>query len=149
MSYSQHSTDLGSHPELAEMRNRLERTASSGTAVVIEGLVLLAGVYAAISPWIVHFSGAEANLTTNNLIVGLAVAVIGMGLALAPDRMFRLTWALVPLGAWLIISPWVATATHTAGAGIIWNNVVTGAVICLLGLAAAGLTIGVSRRTSR
>ena len=143
MSYSQHSTDMGSHPELVEMRNRLEKTASSGTAVVIEGLVVLAGVYAAISPWIVHFSGAEANLTTNNLIVGLVVAVIGMGMALVPDRMFRLTWALVPLGVWLIISPWVATAAHTAGSGIIWSNVVTGAVICLTGLAAAGLTIGV------
>ncbi|MEW2630851.1 SPW repeat protein [Streptomyces sp. NPDC048389] len=149
MSYSQHSSDIGGHPELAEMWDRLERTASSGKAVVVEGLILLAGLYAAISPWVVHFSGTEAGLTINNLVVGLAVAAIGLGLALAPDRMFRLTWASVPLGIWLIISPWVATAAHSAGAGIIWNNVVTGAVICVLGLAAAGMTIGVTRQSSR
>ncbi|WP_226962966.1 SPW repeat protein [Streptomyces sp. C8S0] len=93
---------------------------------------MLAGVYAAISPWVVHFSGTEPNLTLNNLIVGIAVAVLALGLAAAPDRLFRLAWAAVPLGIWLIISPWTATATHSAGAGIIWNNVVTGGLVCVL-----------------
>ncbi|KUL36902.1 hypothetical protein ADL22_23740 [Streptomyces sp. NRRL F-4489] len=145
MTSSPHTPAMGGHPELAEMRDRLERTASSGTAVATEGLVLLAGVYAAISPWIVHFSATAGSLTINNLIVGLTVAFAGAGLALAPVRMFRLAWTLVPLGVWLIISPWVATATHGAGTGVIWNNVVTGAVICLLGLAAAGMSITVTR----
>ncbi|GAB7058998.1 SPW repeat protein [Streptomyces mexicanus] len=68
------------------------------------------------------------------------------GTAPAPERMFRMGWALAPLGVWLIISPWVATAAHTARAGIIWNNVWLGAVVALLGPAAMGLTAGVSRR---
>ncbi|MET9147008.1 MULTISPECIES: SPW repeat protein [unclassified Streptomyces] len=153
MSYPHRSSDvgthhpemMGSHPEIAEMRERLERTASSGPAMAVEGLIVLAGLYAAISPWVVHFAIQPA-ITVNNLIVGITVGIIGLGLALAPERMFRLAWALVPLGVWLFISPWVVTLTHGARAGIIWNNCWVGAVIAALGLAAMGLTIGVARR---
>ncbi|MYR62939.1 hypothetical protein GTY54_44300 [Streptomyces sp. SID625] len=136
---------MGSHPEIAEMRERLERTASSGPAMAVEGLIVLAGLYAAISPWVVHFAIQPA-ITVNNLIVGITAGIIGLGLALAPERMFRLAWALVPLGVWLFISPWVVTLTHGARAGVIWNNCWVGAVIAALGLAAMGLTIGVARR---
>ncbi|MGC9540533.1 SPW repeat protein [Streptomyces sp. UG1] len=148
MSYPQGSSDIGAHPELAEMRERLERTASSGQAVAVEGLMVLAGVYAAISPWVVHFTN-EPNITINNLIVGITVGVIGLGLSMAPDRMFRLAWVVAPLGVWLLLSPWVVTAAHSARAGIIWNNCWIGAAIAVLGLAAAGLTIGLSRRGPR
>lgn len=154
MSYPHRSSDvgahpemMGAHPEMAEMRDRLERTASSGAGMAVEGLIVLAGVYAAISPWVVHFS-TQPTITVNNLIVGIAVGVIGLGLALAPERMFRLAWALVPFGIWLFISPWVVTFAHTARAGIIWNNCWVGAVIGVLGLAAMGLTIGVARKSS-
>ncbi len=110
--------------------------------------MVLAGVYAGISPWVVHFTN-EPNLTINNLIVGITVGLIGLGLTMAPDRMFRLAWVVAPLGLWLLISPWVVTAAHGASAGVIWNNCCIGAVIALLGLAAAGLTIGVARRGPR
>ncbi|GHF06410.1 SPW repeat protein [Streptomyces spiralis] len=151
MSYPHRSSDvgahpemMGTHPEMAEMRERLERTASSGPAMAVEGLIVLTGLYAAISPWVVHFAIQPA-ITVNNLIVGLAIAMIGVGLALAPERMFRLAWALVPLGVWLFISPWVVTVLHTARAGIIWNNCWVGAITVVLGLAAMGLTIGKAR----
>ncbi len=113
MSYARQPSGMGTHPELAEMRERLERTASSGSAIAIEGLILMAGAYAAISPWVVHFSNSERNLTINNLIIGIAIAMIGLGLTLAPERMFRLAWVIVPLGVWLLISPgW--SLRHTA-----------------------------------
>ncbi|MFI2645795.1 SPW repeat protein [Streptomyces sp. NPDC018610] len=156
MSYPHRSSDvgtthpemMGSHPEMAEMRERLERTASSGPAIAIEGLILLTGLYAAISPWVVHFAIQPA-ITANNLIVGITIGLIGLGLAMAPERMLRMTWTLVPLGVWLFISPWVVTLTHTARAGVIWNNCWVGAVTAALGLAAMGLTIGVARRSHR
>ncbi|WP_369394444.1 SPW repeat protein [Streptomyces sp. CG1] len=145
MSYPKHSNDMTAHPEIAEMRERLERTASTGTAIALEGLIVLAGVYAAVSPWVVHFAG-QPNVAVNNLIVGITVGLVGFGLTLVPERMFRLAWTLVPLGVWLLISPWVVTATHSARAGIVWNNCCLGAVVMVLGLAAMGLTIGVTRR---
>ncbi|MEU7384839.1 MULTISPECIES: SPW repeat protein [unclassified Streptomyces] len=148
MSYPQHSTGMSSHPEIAEMRERLERTAASNRAIIIEGTIVLAGVYAAISPWVVHFA-AQPNLAVNNLIIGITVALIGLGLTLAPERMFRLAWIVAPLGVWLIISPWVVTAAHGSRAGIIWNNAWVGAITALLGLAAMGLTVGMTRRRRR
>jgi hypothetical protein len=148
MSYPQQSSGMGTHPEIQEMRERLERTAASGPAIAVEGAILLAGVYAAISPWVVHFSG-QPFITVNNLIVGITVGLIGLGLTLVPERMFRLAWVVAPLGVWLIISPWVVTATHSARAGIIASNCAVGAVTAALGLAAMGLTIGVARRAPR
>jgi hypothetical protein len=97
----------------------------------------------------VHFSAAEPNITVNNLIVGITVGLIGLGLTLAPERMFTMAWVVGPLGVWLLISPWVVTAAHGARAGIIWNNCWLGAVTLLLGLAAMGLTVGVTRRVPR
>ncbi len=139
-------SDMSTHPEIAEMRARLERTGSSGRAIALEGLILMAGLYAAISPWVIHYSFTAPNLRTNNLIVGLAISLIALGLTLAPERMLRMAWVLVPLGVWLLISPWVVTAGHTARTGAIWSNVVTGAVTALLGLAAMGLTVGMNKR---
>ncbi|GAA0930300.1 SPW repeat protein [Streptomyces thermoalcalitolerans] len=151
MSYPQRSatgsttgTGMTSHPEMAEMRERLERTASSGRAMVVEGLIVLAGLYVAISPWVVHFA-LQRNITINNLIIGLTIALIGAGLTLVPERTYRLAWILAPLGLWLLISPWVVTQTHSARAGIIWNNCWMGALVALLGLAATALTLGAAR----
>ncbi|AGP55585.1 hypothetical protein M271_20195 [Streptomyces rapamycinicus NRRL 5491] len=93
----------------------------------------------------VHFTN-EPNITINNLIVGLTVGLIALGMTTAPGRMLNLTWVVAPLGVWLVISPWVVTAAHGARAGIIWNNCWVGGVTTVLGLAAMGLTVGIARR---
>ncbi|MEV6739670.1 SPW repeat protein [Streptomyces sp. NPDC051104] len=111
---AQHTTGMTTHPDLAVMRERLERRASSGSAIALAGRVLLAGLHAAIPPWVVHFSAGAPFITVNNLIVGATVALIGFCAALAPDRMLHLAWVVAPLGVWLVISPWVVTATHGA-----------------------------------
>ncbi|AZM48690.1 hypothetical protein DMB38_25460 [Streptomyces sp. WAC 06738] len=140
MSNQQHTTEMTSHPDVVEMRDRLDRTAARGGVIALEGLILLAGLFAAISPWVVHFTG-NTNLTINNLIVGIAVALIGLGLALAPERTSGLAWLTIPLGAWLVISPWVVTVTHGAPTAAIWANCFVGGVTALLGLLAMGLTV--------
>ncbi|ELS50864.1 SPW repeat protein [Streptomyces viridochromogenes] len=145
MSYPQQSSEMQAHPDYAEMRERLERTASSGQAIALEGLILLAGVYAAISPWVVHFTD-EPNITINNLIIGITVGLIALGMTTAPGRMLNLTWVIAPIGVWLVLSPWVVTADHSARAGIVWNNCFLGGVTAVLGLAAMGLTVGMARR---
>src|SRR5919197_56343 len=99
--------DLSGHPDLAEMRERFERVMASGRAVVIDGLVLLAGIWLAISPWVVGFHATAPNVTVNNLILGLIVTVLALGLTMTPARMYRLSWAMVALGVWEVISQWV------------------------------------------
>ncbi|MDI5961665.1 SPW repeat protein [Streptomyces sp. SL13] len=131
---SHHASDLSSHPDASEMRARYARVEAGRGEVAVDGLVVMAGLYAAISPWVVHFSGARNDLMINNLILGLAVALIGVGMSMAPQRMRGMSLAATGVGIWLIVSPWVVT--RFPDTGMIWNNVIIGAVICLLGLAA-------------
>lgn len=138
--------DITAHPDVHEMRVRYARMAAGREARVVDGLVLLAGLYCAISPWTVHFSAARPELLINNLIVGLAIALMGMAITAAPARLGNLSWTLGAMGVWLIISPWVVT--RFPDAGVIWNQVVIGAVTCLLALVCAAVSVTMQRPTT-
>ncbi|MFI9271641.1 SPW repeat protein [Kitasatospora sp. NPDC052896] len=142
---SHQASDLSTHPDISEMRARYARMMDGPQGVAVDGLVFLAGLYLAISPYVVHFSAQSHELALCNLIVGIAIAVLGLGLTLAPAQMFGLTWALTALGVWLIISPWVATVGHSASRGMIWNNVIVGGLVCLLGFTAASMVLNRQR----
>lgn len=104
------------------------------TAQTTFGLTMLAGVYAAVSPWLIGFHG-DARHTVNALIVGLCVAVLAGCFASALDRTHGLTWTLPVLGVWLIISPWLFGGGPSAG--MIWSHVIVGALVTLFGFNAA------------
>ncbi|MEU9504404.1 SPW repeat protein [Streptomyces sp. NPDC048196] len=147
MSDLSHSTpDITRHPDVVAMQERYAQLTRGRQAVALDGLVLLTGTYATISPWVVHFRLTNPSLAVNNLILGITLSVIGLGLALAAERLYRLSWTCAVIGVWLIISPWVVTAGHSPTAGIIWNNVWIGAVACVLGLVATGMTVRTERR---
>ncbi|MEU4534891.1 SPW repeat protein [Streptosporangium sp. NPDC023825] len=128
-------TSLEHHPDLIEMRERYERAGSSSIAQVIEGLSLLAGLYLAISPWVVGFNGLS-RLTVSNLVTGIAVAALALAFASAYGRTYGISWVAPVIGIWTILAPWI---TGSATRGSIWNNVITGIVILLLGLGAAAM----------
>ncbi len=128
-------SSIDRHPDLLALRARYERVAESTTAHVTFGLTLLTGLYAAASPWIVGFS-ATRSLPTCDLVVGIAVAFLAYGFATALDRAHGMTWTLPVLGVWVIVSLWVLQ-DFTPTAGMIWSNVVAGALLTLLGLNAA------------
>jgi hypothetical protein len=134
MTYQCQSTGARRPPDPNGTRPLFEQGAAGGRTAAGGGLALLTGIYAAISPWVVHFSRTNPNLTVTNLIVGLGVAALGFGLHLAPERMRRLSWTMVPLGMWFIVSPSSVTAAYSVSAGIVWNNSCTGGMVCLLGL---------------
>ncbi|MFF4477730.1 SPW repeat protein [Streptomyces melanosporofaciens] len=137
--------DLTGHPDVSEMRERYARMMDARDVVFLDGPVLLAGLYFAISPWVVHFSGTSPNLMVNNLVLGIAIALLGIGLTTAPRRMYSLCWAMSAIGVWMIISPWVVA--RGPDIGMIVNNVVVGAVTCLFGLIAAGMVMRKGRET--
>jgi hypothetical protein len=148
MAYVSHSPgDLSGHPDAPEMRERYARMTNSRSGSLAGGPVLLAGLWTAISPWVVHFAGHNPNLRVNNLIVGIAIACIGLIIAQSSKAMHGLTSALVLLGAWLIVSPWLAT--RFPDRGMMWNNIITGAVVCLLGLVATGAMMRSGRKATR
>ncbi|PYC74007.1 hypothetical protein C7C46_24670 [Streptomyces tateyamensis] len=144
---SHRAGDLRTHPDIAEMRARYARVMDGPQGVAVDGLVVLAGLYLAISPYVVHFSAASHELVICNLILGIGIAALGLCLTLAPARMMGLTWAMAATGVFLIISPWVVTVGHTATRGMIWNQVIVGGLTCLLAFAAgAGMVLGNRRR---
>jgi hypothetical protein len=137
--------DITGHPDVAEMRERYAQVLGGSQAVAIDGLMLLTGLYAAISPWVVHFHSTNPELATNNLIIGIALALFGLGLGTIGERMYQLSWTCAAIGVWMIISPWVVSVGHTATRGVIWNNVLIGAITCALGLAAYAMVLSTRR----
>ncbi|SRR5690242_12113346 len=125
-------SSIDHHPDLLALRARYERVAESMSAHVTFGLVLLTGLYVAASPWIVGFN-ATASLATSDLIVGIAVAFLAYGFATTLDRAHGMTWTLPVLGVWVVVSTWILPGV-TLSAGMIWSNVIAGALLTFLGL---------------
>ncbi|MCW2943887.1 MAG: repeat protein [Actinoallomurus sp.] len=136
------ATGMEHHPDIAALRDRYEIAAENPVAHVVDGFMFLTGLYLAISPWVVGFSNLR-NLTVNNLIVGIALALLAVGLASAHGRTHGVTWVAPLIGVWAIIAPWVMSG-HVATTRTIWNNVVTGAVAIALGVGA--MSVGAMRR---
>ncbi|WP_225825410.1 SPW repeat protein [Streptomyces naphthomycinicus] len=131
-----HRGDISSHPDVSEMRERYDRVLGGRDVALVDGPVFLLGLYCAASPWIVHYMASQPALTTHNLIMGIAIALLALGFTRAPERMYGLSWAMCALGIWMIIAPWVVG--RGPDAGVIINNIVIGALALALGLICAG-----------
>ncbi|GAA1580237.1 hypothetical protein GCM10009789_37560 [Kribbella sancticallisti] len=134
---------ISMHPDIAQLRAKYEAVAETQTAQAVEGLTFLAGLYLAISPWVVGFTGFTT-LTGNNLIVGIAMALLAIGFAAAYERTHGIAWVMPLVGAWTIVAPW-AVSGDVATTSTILSNVVTGGVAVLLGLGA--MAIGMRRKS--
>jgi hypothetical protein len=133
---------LEQHPDIAEMQARYERIAQTPTVQSVEGLTLLAGLYLAVSTWILTFGAAASDLNPVNLVTGLAVAVLALGYGAAYGRTHGLSWVTPIIGVWAIIAPWIVLTNPSDR--VILSNVIAGAVIVVLGLATT--IMGVPRR---
>jgi hypothetical protein len=138
------TTQIENHPDLMALRGRYEAAAAKPMAGLIEGLCLLAGLYLAISPWVAGFDGFTA-LKMSNLVTGIALAVLAMGFGSVLERTHGLGWVAVAIGAWTIVAPWVVSGSADTHKTIV-NNVITGGVVCLLGLATMAMGMGRRRR---
>ncbi|CAM5735935.1 SPW repeat protein OS=Streptomyces alboniger OX=132473 GN=CP975_28810 PE=4 SV=1 [Streptomyces alboniger] len=124
--------DITTHPDASEMRERYARMLGGRDVALVDGPVFLLGLYCAVSPWILHYTTSQPDLVTHNLIVGIAIGLLALGFTRAPERMYGLSWAMCALGVWMIVSPWIVG--DSPDAGVIWNNVVIGALAVVLGL---------------
>ncbi|MFD5231539.1 SPW repeat protein [Streptomyces qaidamensis] len=136
--------DMTSHPDASEMRDRYARVLGGRDVALVDGPVFLLGLYCAASPWIVHYTTSQPALVTHNLIMGIAIGLLALGFTRAPERMYGLSWAMCALGAWLIISPWIVG--ESPDAGVVWNNIIIGALAVVLGLVCAGTAAKASQR---
>ena len=144
--------DLEQHPDILELRARYDRAAETPTAHITDGGLLLAGLYLALSPWIVGFAAFESDLAVNNFICGAVVGLLAIGFTAAYGRTHGLTWVPVVVGVWTFIAPWVIQGAYPTG-GAVANNIVIGLIIIGLGLMAMRLPglrgTGSDRRDNR
>jgi hypothetical protein len=122
------------HPDIAEMRMRYERAAETPRAQMVDGLIVLTGLYLAMSPWVIGFNAATA-LTATDLISGIAFALLGVGFAAAYGRTHGIAWAAPVIGLWAIFAPWLISGP-TVSAGAWLSNVIAGILCLLFGLGA-------------
>jgi hypothetical protein len=134
---------IDQHPDIVELRARYERAAATPLAQLADGLAFLTGLYLAISPWVAGFN-AMRGIAVNDLITGIALAALAVGLASAYGRTHGMAWLAPIVGIWTIIAPWVIRG-GVATTATIANNVATGAVAVVAGLAAMSIA-GLSRR---
>ncbi|MFG2501211.1 SPW repeat protein [Streptomyces sp. NPDC048441] len=139
-----HRGDIAAHPDVSEMRDRYARVLGGRDVALVDGPVFLTGLFCAISPWVVHFTGSQPVLTTHNLIMGIAIGLLGLGFTVAPARMYGLSWAMCAMGVWMIVSPWVVG--DSPDTGVILTNIIIGGLTFLLGLACTGAAAKESRK---
>lgn len=130
---------MSDHPDLIELRERLDRASETPQAKAVEGLAVIAGLYVAVSPWVVDFHTGNTSLTVSNLIIGLAAALLAAELGSAYSRAHGMSWVLPILGVWVIVSQWVIQST-VLDVGVVLNNIIAGACIVLLGLGVMGMS---------
>ena len=110
-------------------------------------LVLLTGVWVALSPWFLTLQSTGNNATIVNLISGIAVAGAG-AFALASPRGFAgLQVGAALLGVWLIIAGPILSYRHPIADAMFWSNSWAGGV--LIAVALAGLATVAMRRPAR
>lgn len=126
------------HPDLAALRATSQSAATRPGAQLAECLSLLAGLYLAISPWVVGFHATTRALSASDLITGGALALLALGYGPAYERTHGMGWAAAMIGVWTIIAPWVIYGSP-ATVRTEWSNIVTGGVVILLALATAAL----------
>ncbi|MEU0074396.1 SPW repeat protein [Streptomyces sp. NPDC006332] len=140
---------MESHPDILEMRERharAERAVTTQQGQAVEALALITGVYLSASPWIAGFNGFST-LAVNNLITGIAYALLLGGFGLAYERTHARAWAAAMIGVWTIISPWVVAGNVDTTRTMV-NNIIVGAVALLLALVTSA-TAGVTDRGGR
>jgi hypothetical protein len=131
------------HPDLLELRADYERATATNRGQAIEAMGLVTGTYLAASSWIAGFN-ALSTIAVNNLIAGIAYALLMGGAGRGFDRTHSKAWAAAIIALWTIISPW-CVAGDVSTWRTITNNVIVGVIGLVLALAAATTRPGDAR----
>ena len=123
-------------PRLFSTEYQAPATLRSLAAQVTAMLAMLAGLWVAISPWFLVLQvPSAANAAVVDLIVGLAVAALGLFAICGARGFMGLQAASCLLGIWLIIAPFILAAKLGITAPMYWSNIWAGGIIAVLSLA--------------
>ncbi len=116
--------------------HRAQVSAQSVVAQASATLGMVTGLWVAISPWFLTLQHGGNNAAVSNLIIGLAIAGLGLYALSGSRGLLGLQTASVLAGVWLIISPVILDAKFAIADPMYWSNVFAGALVVLIGLAA-------------
>lgn len=121
------------HPDIVALRQKYEQANETWAAHIITGMLLLSGLYLAISPWVVGFQSLT-QLAITNIATGTVLTALACGLTAAYERWHGLAWVIPVLGVWTGLAPWIVRGgVNTTPA--VASNVSVGAVTAVLGAA--------------
>lgn len=93
------------------------------------GVNLILGIWLFISAWAVNAMASSAR--SNDVVLGIVVFVLSWIRLANRARAGMASWLNVLAGIWLIIAPF---ALHYETVGQVWNSVIVGIVIAVLGI---------------
>ena len=106
-------------------------------------LIVLAGVWLIIAPFIRGFSGTALSL--NDVITGIIIAFISLIAIGMPEEGTWLNWVSAILGVWIFVTPFFMMSLGNAG---LWNNLIIGLITVALGVWGAATTSSSSSATT-
>ena len=109
-------------------------------------LILLTGLWVALSPLFLTLQHGGANPNAANLIAGLVAAAGAFALA-SPRGFPGLQVAGLVLGVWVIISSFILDAKFSSAAPMYWSNSWSGGVLVVLALAGLAALRPATRRS--
>jgi len=86
---------------------------------------MVLGLWLAISPWVLGFAATDAGATRNAVIVGIVIGVLSGSTFLIYNAIEE--WLDAVLGIWLIVSPWVLSASGNGA--VVADFVIVGAIV--------------------
>ncbi len=112
------------------------------TAKILNWLVVVAGVWEVVAPFILGYAAISGALW-DAIIIGVVLIILGAWAALAgqDSTVKLLSWINAVLGLWLVIAPFIISYSSVVAA--MWNDIIVGVVVIVLGVWAA-LTVGSS-----
>ncbi len=112
-------------------------TARAGSAKAASVVVLLAGIWFFVSPWVY---GAYTHASAwNSWIVGALLFIFSCVRISRPAYSTALSWWNMVLGIWAFFSPWIYGYTGNQGRFI--NSLCVGVVVFVLSIVSAKLAI--------
>jgi hypothetical protein len=124
----------------------------TGGLGVAEGIVLLAGLYLIVVPWLTGGFDGLIPLVASDLVVGLALSLLAVAHAVAFDRMRGLSWVIPVLGLWVVVSPLAISHQGQQRPGpTAWlHNSIGGGIALVAGIVVAASALRrITGRTSR
>lgn len=118
-------------PRADYYRHVSNRSPAADIGASIAGLNLIAGVWLFVSHWVLGYSGADP--VWNDVVFGIVVGLVALGRMSGGVQARFLSLLNAAVGVWLFVSAFVIADSTAATT----NNIVLGAIVFVLGVAAA------------